>query len=136
MTLRSSSPMRLEERLDLAHGNRNPLRRLLPRIQTDLGLRRQRRRFHRYRERMRRHIVRENEYWRLAALHEVTADGEDEVGIGAEHLRQISLDRVGAHVGAALEKVGCPAGLAAVVEQARHLGPEAARTRKPRGDDA
>ena len=49
--------VRAQERADLPHGDRNPLGRLLPRIDADLGLRREHHDFHRDRIWMRRDVV-------------------------------------------------------------------------------
>src|SRR5690349_15461813 len=76
-------PVRAQERADLAHRQRNPLLRLLPRKQADLGIRRQHRRLHRDVVGMRRDIVGQHQYRRLALADEIAVYREDEIRIVA-----------------------------------------------------
>ena len=80
--------MRAEERTYLAHRQGNPLLGYFPRVHAHLGLWREHRDLHRHGVRMRRDIVRQDQHRRLAAADEIACHGEDEVWIGAVHLRQ------------------------------------------------
>ena len=78
--------------MDLAHRQRNPLLGLLPRKHTHFGLWREHRGLHGHGVRMRRDIIRQDQYGCLAIAHEVACDGEDEVGVGAVHPGQKFVD--------------------------------------------
>src|ERR1700681_3344835 len=53
---------------------------------------------------MRRDVVRQDQYGRLAIAHEIARHGEDEVGVGAEHLGQELLDPLHRDLGPALDQ--------------------------------
>ena len=128
--------MRFEERTNLPHRQRDPFLRLLPREHADFGFGRQHRAFHGRRVGMGRNIVGQDKNRRLALAHEIARHGEDEVGVGAEHLGDELVDLLHGQVGPALDQIGSPAGHAAVVEHGRLFRPEADRLRRHRGDNA
>src|SRR5947207_11588586 len=75
-----SRTIRPEEGTYLAHRQGNPLFGLLPRENTHLGLWREHRGLHGDGVGMPRDIVRQDQYGRLAAAHEIACHGENEVG--------------------------------------------------------
>src|SRR5437667_3118630 len=122
--------MRPKEGTYLAYRYRNPLLGLLPRVHAHFGFRREHRGLHRNGIRMRRDIVRQDQYGRLAIAYEIARHGEDEIGFGAVHVRQIFFNHLHRDVGPALDQFRTPAGHAAVVEQGGHLRPETDRLRQ------
>src|SRR4029077_2985529 len=80
---RLSRAMSPEEGMYLAHRQGNPLLGLLPREHAHFGVWREHRSFHGDGVRMRRDIVRQDQYGRLAIAHEIACHREDEVGVGA-----------------------------------------------------
>src|SRR5437899_3091321 len=81
-------PVRAQEGADLAHRERHPLFRLLPRKQADFSVRRQQRAFHGDRVRMRGDVIGQDQDRRPALANEIARHGEDEIRIGAIHPRQ------------------------------------------------
>src|SRR6202023_1368060 len=77
-----------EEGMYLAHRQGNPLLGLLPREHAHFGPWREHRGLHGDGVGMPRDIVRQNQYGRLAAAHEIARHGENEVRFGAVHLRE------------------------------------------------
>src|SRR6202012_24118 len=77
--------MRLEEGMDLAHGQRNPFFWLFPREDAHFGFRREHRALHGGGEWMSGYVIREDQNRVLAVPHEIPCDCEDEVRIGFEH---------------------------------------------------
>ena len=63
-------------------------RRLPPGIEADLGVGREARCFHRGCIGVGRHVVWHDQDRNVAGAHEIPADGEDEIGIGAVHIVQ------------------------------------------------
>src|SRR5262245_5597900 len=74
-----SRSMRLEEGMDLAHSQRNPLFRLFPGENAHFGFRCEHRALHGDVVRVRRNIVRQNQDGVLATSYEIPCHGEDEV---------------------------------------------------------
>src|SRR5260370_41044183 len=68
------------------------------------GIWREHRGLHGHRVRMRRNIIWQDQYGRLAIAHEIACHGEDEVGIGAIHLGQKYVDSIHRDVGPALDQ--------------------------------
>src|SRR5215470_9824676 len=84
---------------------------------------------------MRWDIVRHDQYGRLATTHEITRRGENEIGVGAEHLCQEFFDRLLCDVRPALQKLRSPARHTAVVHDIGRLWPEPYRLRRYGRDD-
>src|SRR5207249_150890 len=128
--------MRPKEGTYLAHGQGNPLLGLLPREHAHFALRREHRALHGDRVWMRRDVVWQDQYGRLATAHEITRHGEDEVGVGAEHLGHEFLDHRHRDLGPTLDQFRTPAGYTAVVHDVGHLRPEPNGLRRHGRDDA
>ncbi len=111
----------------LAHRYGNALFGLLPRVHAHFGLRRKHRALQGDGVRMRRDIVGQDQYGRLAISYEIARHRQDEVGVGAVHLGQIFLDHLHRDLGPAFDQVRTPAAHAAVIEKRRHLRPETDR---------
>src|SRR5438067_12148224 len=79
--LSRSEPMRTEEGSYLAHREGNPFLGLLPGEHAHFGVRGEHRRLHGDSVRVRRDIVWQDEYRRLAVAHEVACHGENKVGV-------------------------------------------------------
>src|SRR5579862_7178727 len=79
---------------------------------------------------MRWHVVRHDQYGRLATTYEITRHGENEVGVGPEHFRQEFFDRLLCDVRPALQKLRNPARHTAVVHDIGRLWPEPYRLRR------
>src|SRR6266487_6715593 len=77
----SSRAMRPEEGTYLAHRQGNPLLGLLPWEHAHFGLRREHRGFHGDSVRMRRDIIRQDQYGRPAIAHEITCHTPDEIWV-------------------------------------------------------
>src|SRR4029077_8999469 len=75
---RLSRPMRLEEGMDLAHRQRNPLFGLFPGEDAHFGFRREHRALHGDGVWMSRDLVRQDQDRVLATTHEIAGHGEDE----------------------------------------------------------
>src|SRR5438067_12687872 len=88
-----SRPMRLEEGVDLAHRQGNPLFGFFPGEHAHFGFRREHRALHGDGVRVSRGIVRQDQNRGLATTHEVPCHGEDEVGVGLEHPGHEFVDR-------------------------------------------
>src|SRR5207253_405275 len=84
--LSRSRAMCPEEGTYLAHRQGNPLLGLLPREHAHFGPWREHRGLHGHGVRMRRDIIRQDQYGRLTIAHEIARHGKDEVGVGAVHL--------------------------------------------------
>jgi hypothetical protein len=80
--LRRSRLVRPQEGAYLAHRQRDPLLRLLPREHAHLGLRSKHGAFHGDGVGMRGNVVGQDQYGRLAVAHEVASHSEDEVAGG------------------------------------------------------
>src|ERR1700730_2323870 len=119
-----------EEGTYLAHRQRNPLLGLLPREHTHFGVWREHRGLHGDGVRMRRDIIRQDQYGRLAIAHEIACDREDEVGIGAVHLGQIFLDHVHRDLRPALDQFRTPVLHIVFVEKIAHLRTRSAGLRQ------
>jgi len=78
--------MSLEEGMDLAHCQGNPLLGLFPGEDANFSFRREHSALHGDGIRVRGDLVRQDQDWVLASTHEITCHGEDEVGVGFEHL--------------------------------------------------
>src|SRR5260221_3348033 len=85
-TLSRSRPMRTEEGTYLAHRQRDSLLGLLPREHAHFGMRREHRSLHGDRVRVRRDIIRQDQYRCLAITHEIAGHGKNEIGVRAVHL--------------------------------------------------
>ena len=83
-------------------------RRLLPRIDADLGLRREHHGLHRDRVRDAPGCRRAARARASGTAHEVARYGEHEVGVRAVHARQEPLDRLHRDLGPALHELGTP----------------------------
>src|SRR2546421_159071 len=101
--------MRPQERMYLPDRQWNPLLGLFPRKDTHFRLWREHRSLHSDSVRMRRDIVRQYEYGRLAAAHEIACNGEDEIGIVAIHLRQKMVHHLHRDLGPSLDQFRTPA---------------------------
>src|SRR5258707_15296677 len=77
----ATGQMRPQEGTYLAYRQRYPLLRLLPGEHAHFGLWRKHRGFHGHRVGMRRDIIWQDQYRRLAIAHKIARDREDEVGI-------------------------------------------------------
>src|SRR5216683_3520978 len=119
--LSRSRAMSPEEGTNLAYRQGNPLLGLLPREHAHFGIWREHRGLHGDGIRMRRDIIRQDKYGRLAIAHEIASHGEDEVGVGAVHLGQKFVDRLHRDVGPALDQFRTPALYIGFVEKVAHL---------------
>ncbi len=72
----------------MTHRERNLVLGVLPRVEADLGVRREMHGLHRHRVRVRGDVVRQYQDRRLAVAHEIARHGEDEIGGGAGKLFQ------------------------------------------------
>src|SRR4029453_14014083 len=81
---------------------------------------------------MRRDVIRQYEYGRLALPHEIARHGEDEVGVRAEHPGHELLDSLCRDVRPALDQLRTPARHAGVVHDVGHLGRESDGLRRHR----
>src|SRR5882672_4197755 len=122
--LSRSRAMCPEEGTYLAHRQGNPLLGLLPREHAHFGLRREHCALHGDGVWMRRDVIRQDQYGRLAIAHEIARHGEDEVGVGAEHPGHEFLDHLGREIGPALDQFRTPASHADIVHDVGHLRPE------------
>src|SRR5678815_4357637 len=77
--------MRLEEGMNLAHGQWYSLLGLLPREDAHFALRREHRALHGDGQWVRGDVVRQDQYRVLATPNEIAGHGEEEVGVGFEH---------------------------------------------------
>ena len=84
--------MRPEEGTYLAHRQGNPLLGLLPREHAYFGLRREHRGLHGDSVRMRRNIVRQDQYRRLAPAHEVATKTEEAAKKAGEKIEKAAKD--------------------------------------------
>ena len=85
---------------------------------------------------MRRNIIRQDQYRRLAVADEIARDGEDEIGIGAIHFGQEFIDRLHRDVASSRGQLRTPVLHVAFVEKVAHLGTRAAGLRQHGGDNA
>src|SRR4029450_12300471 len=85
---------------------------------------------------MRRDVIRQYEYGRLALAPEIARHGEDEVGVRAEHPGHELLDSLCRDLGPALNQLRTPSRYAGVVHDVGHLGPEPDGLRRHARDDA
>ena len=113
-----------EKRTYLADRKGNSLLGLLPRVDAHFGLWREHRALHGDGVRVRRDVIRQDQYRRLAMAHEIARHSEDEVGIGAVHPGQELFDHLHCDVRPTLDQFRTPAGLAAVVHDGWHLRPK------------
>src|SRR6185312_3824417 len=134
--LSRSRPMRLKEGTYLAHRQRNPLLGLLPWEYTHLGLWREHRGLHGDGVRMRRDIIRQDQYGCLAIAHEIACHGEDEVGVRAVHLSQKFVDHLYSDFGTSLDQFRPPALHIGVVKKVTHLRTRSAGLRQHGCDNA
>src|SRR5713101_1326277 len=79
---------------------------------------------------MRRDIIRQDQYGRLAIAHEIARHGKDEVGVGVVHLGQEFVHRLHRDVGPALEQLGTP-GLSYCLRRKGRASPDATRWAAP-----
>src|SRR5258706_3689462 len=129
-------PMRAHERAYLAHRERNTLPGLLPRIEAHFGLRCEHRRFHGDGVRVRRNVVRQHQYGRLAVAHEIARHGDDEIGVGAVHLGQEFIGHLHRDFGPVLDQLGGPALHVVIIKMIAHLRTGTARLYEHGSDDA
>ena len=85
--------------MGLAHCQRNPLFGLFPGEDAHFGIRREHRALHGGGVGVRRDIVRQDQDRVLATTHEIACHGEDEVGIGFEHLGHKLVGRLQRNLG-------------------------------------
>ncbi len=128
--------MRAKEGTYLAHGQRNPLRRLFPRKDADFRLRRKHCSFHSDGVGMGRDIIRQGQYRRLTVTDEITGYCEDEVRVGAVHFRQKFVDHLHRDLWPAFDELWAPAGHVVVIEESRHFGAKTARLSQNGSDNA
>ena len=83
-----------EEGTNLSHRQGNSLLGLLPREHAHFGVWREHRGLHCDGVRMRRDIIGQDQYGRLAMAHEIACHREDEVGVAAVHLGQKFVDHL------------------------------------------
>jgi hypothetical protein len=76
-----------EEGMNLAHRQGDSLLGFFPREHAHFGLGREQRALHGDSVWMRGDLVRQHQDWVLAITHETAGHGEDEVGVGFEHVR-------------------------------------------------
>src|SRR3954469_10076674 len=127
--------MRLQKRVYLPHCEGNPFFGLLPWEYADLGLRREKSRFHGNGVWVSRDIVWKNQDGRLARPHEIARYGKDEIGVRAVHLCEESIDHRHRNLGPALAQFGSPSGHVVLVEEIRHLLAKPAGLRQNRSND-
>src|SRR5688572_30805479 len=85
---------------------------------------------------MPRGVVRQDQYRRLATLHEVARHREHEVRVVAEHSGQESVDHFSRDLGASLDQWRAPTRCLALIEGVWQLRPEPDRLRWHCRDDA
>src|SRR5437763_17196726 len=117
--------MRPEKGTYLAYRQRYPLLGLLPRKHADFGLWREHRGLHRDGVWMRRNIIRQDQYRRLAVAAEIARDGEDETAIGAIHFGQEFIDRLPRDVASSRGPLRAPALHVSSVAQVARFRPRA-----------
>src|SRR5207248_2173401 len=127
--------MRPEKGTYLAYRQRYPLLGLLPRKHADFGLWREHRGLHRDGVWMRRNIIRQDQYRRLAVADEIARDGEDEIGIGAIHFGQEFIDRLHRDVASSRGQLRTPVLHVSFVEKVAHFRARAAGLRQHGRDD-
>jgi hypothetical protein len=128
--------MRPEEGVYVAHCQGNLLLVLLPRVEAHLGVRRETHALHGHGVWVRRHVVRQDQYRRLAVAYEIARHGEDEVWIRAVHLFQKGVDHRHRDVGTAGAQPWGPGFDVVVIEEVGHLWTEPAGLRQHSRDDA
>ncbi len=122
--------MRSEEGTYLAHRQGNPLLGLFPGEHAHFGLRSEHRGLHGDGVWMRRDIIGQDQYRRLAITHEIACDGKNEVGVGAVHAGQKFVDHLDRDVGPAACQRRAPGLHIAFVEKVAHLRARPARLRE------
>ena len=120
----------------MAHRQRDLVRRVLPRIEADLRVRREMDGLHRHDIGVPRHVIRQHQDRRLAVAHEIPGHGVHEVGAGAVHVGQEGVDHRHRQVGPAGAQFRAPALHVVVVGEIGHLRAVAAGLRRHGGDDA
>src|SRR6266850_5040297 len=118
--------VRLEEAPRVLHDLVDVLRRILPGIDGDLGLRGEAGHLHRDLVRMSGHVVGGDQQRRLDGAHEIARHREDKVSAVGVHAGEKVVDHGHGEVGALLAQRRSPALDVVLVEQVEHLGPGAA----------
>ena len=128
--------MRPEELAHVAHRLGDQVLGILPGVDAHLGLRRETHGLHGHGVRVRRDVVRQDQYRRLAGAHEIARHGEDEVGALGVHVGEEVVDHLHRDVGPARAERWTPALHVVLVEEVGQLRTEAAGLRQHGRDDA
>jgi hypothetical protein len=86
LTHRLSRLMRFEEGMNLPHRQGNSVLGFFPRKDAHFGLGREQRALHGDGVGVRGDIARQHQDWIMAITHEIACHGEDEAGVGFEHI--------------------------------------------------
>src|SRR5438477_215444 len=119
----------------LAYRQRDSLLGLLPGKHADFGLRREHRGLHGDGVWMRRNIIGQDQYRRLAIADEIARDGEDEIGVGAIHFGQEFMHHLHGDVAPSRGALRTPVLHVSFVEKVAHFRARAAGLRQHGRDD-